>query len=318
MLRACCLLMALASSLRAQVHVRDSLGAPVPFAILEAPDGRRAVAGPDGSAPTLRVGDGPWSARRIGYRPARDDDGDGVIVMGRMPLALPARVVAAAPTCRADGVAARADAAVLDAIRTIFGELVDRRQLAVSHIPFEVSTRFFDADGNAMEGTTDTIPAPVRPRDDVFVSGQVIRRTRSGWQVVRPGPRDIVSPPFLEAHCLTIETTADGARSALHFEPIADARGAQVAGTFVIDRTSGRLVADSLRYRGAPRGAPKDLVEIGEYEPAPETRVGYTVPARIRSSLEPDGLVLRGSFGRRRIVRLEQRWERLPFTEPSH
>ena len=109
-------LLATPATSKAQVAVRDSLGAPVPFAILEAPDGRRAIAGANGIAPALSPASGPWSARRIGFRPAKDDDGDGVIVMSRLPVMLAPKEVRERTACTAQGVAARAPGAELDAI----------------------------------------------------------------------------------------------------------------------------------------------------------------------------------------------------------
>lgn len=85
------LLTAATSALPAQVTVQDSTGTPVPFAVLESAAGRRVVADAQGVARAARAADGPWLARRIGYRPARGEPGAERIVLARLlDLASPA------------------------------------------------------------------------------------------------------------------------------------------------------------------------------------------------------------------------------------
>ena len=142
----------------AQVSVRDDIGAPVPFAILEAPDGRRAIAGADGVAPTMARWRPKGRARRIGYRPAKDDDGDGVIVLSRTPVVLASQEVRALTACSAERVAMRAPGSELDAIRSILLEGHDRRVIAGAggaQVLYRAATTLVTEDGRRFDGGED-------------------------------------------------------------------------------------------------------------------------------------------------------------------
>lgn len=103
----------------AQITVLDSLGAPVPYAILESAAGRRIIAGPDGVAPSASAAEGPWAARRIGYRPGSDTDGDGRIVLARFPILLALREVREAAACTRARAALAAPGETLATIRAM-------------------------------------------------------------------------------------------------------------------------------------------------------------------------------------------------------
>lgn len=312
-------LVALGGPLGAQVHVRDSLGAPVPFAILEAASGKRVVAGADGLARSAVLADGPWSARRIGYRPGTDADGDGVIVLGRAPVALPTAYVAAAGVCTAEQVAARSPAEVLQPVREILLEGDLRRVIAgdkVRRVGYRATTQLVTEQGETLEGGTKLETHPTRRAGEAFVPGRAIERRDGSFTMIMPSLRDVLSPTFLEAHCLSVTSTDDGTRSAIRFEPINGAKGSHVLGTFVVERTTGRLLEDTLRYLGAPRGAPQQAVLFRSYTIDDADPLAGAVAARLLSTFEPHDFFVRLSAGeRRRIVRVEQVLVREPSAD---
>ncbi|MCU0649337.1 MAG: hypothetical protein MUF00_15175, partial [Gemmatimonadaceae bacterium] len=149
------LLTAATSALPAQVTVQDSTGTPVPFAVLESTAGRRVVADAQGVARAARAADGPWLARRIGYRPARGEPGAERIVLARLPAVLPAVPVASFTTCTTEQVAARGPAELIDAVRALVTELHERRALHAETRPsvsFRFVTELVAEDGQVLEG----------------------------------------------------------------------------------------------------------------------------------------------------------------------
>ena len=215
-------LLAAPATSKAQVAVSDSLGAPVPFWILEAPDGRRAIAGANGVAPALSPASGPWSARRIGFRPAKDDDGDGVIVMSRLPVMLAPQEVRERTACTAQGVAARAPGAELDAIRAILLEGHDRLEIVGAgdfQTSFRVTETLVTENGRQLVGLEDTVPLFAQPSSVVYAPGRAVERVKGEW-VLRP-PRfvDLASAPFLAAHCLWIDDGDSQQTVIIRFEP---------------------------------------------------------------------------------------------------
>lgn len=307
------LVSACAPALAAQVQVRDSLGAPVPFAILEAPSGKRVVADADGLARGAVVADGPWSARRIGYRPGTDDDGDGRIVLGRAPLALPVRYVAAEGPCTAERVAARGADEVLSSVRMVFSELQARREIAVarvSRVGFRSTTRLITERGDTLDAGTEVDSQEVRAQAE-FPVGRVIERRGRRYIFHRPGLGDIVSPTFLGAHCLSVTSGDDSSRAAIRFEPVTGAKGSHVIGTFVVERATGRLLEDTLRYVGAPRGAPQQAMDVAVFAADPADALGRIFPARIINTFEPSDFFVRRETGeRQRVVRIVVVYER--------
>ncbi|MCU0619268.1 MAG: hypothetical protein MUF40_05110 [Gemmatimonadaceae bacterium] len=307
---------ALATTAQGQLVVRDSSGAPVPHAIVEGADGRRLITDGAGAAPGARRSDGPWTARRIGYRPGTDDDGDGVIVLARAALQLPTRYVVGEGMCTVDAVASRSPAPTLDAVRSVFLESAARRAIVATtttRVGYRVETVLISERGDTLDGGTEVETFPVRGREDVFVPGRVIERQGGRYVFVRPGLHDIAAPAFLDAHCLTVTTSDDGARAVIRFTPIDGARGSHVVGTFVVDRTTGRLIADTVRYLGAPRGAPQGSVDAGDYSARDDDALAWTVPQSLRQRFEPHDVVVRLPSGERvRVVRIEQRYARAP------
>ncbi|MCU0616840.1 MAG: hypothetical protein MUD17_07155, partial [Gemmatimonadaceae bacterium] len=236
-------------SLPAQVTVQDSTGAPVPFAVLESATGRRVVADAQGVARAARAADGPWLARRIGYRPARGEPGAERIVLARLPAALPAVRVAS------------------------FTELHERRALHAETRPsmsFRFVTELVAEDGQVLEGDDDVIPIPVAPANRAYVPGRAIEREEGEWTVRRPRLLDLASPAFLEAHCLVIDDSADDSTTVLRFLHRVGLSGPQINGAYVIDRRSGRLRSDTLDYVQPPRGAPGRARFVSTYVSADE------------------------------------------------
>lgn len=313
LLAACC-----ASAAAAQVEVRDSLGAPVPFAILESAAGKRLIAGADGVARAALLADGPWAARRIGYWPGRDDDGDGRIVLGRSPLALPTQYVSAAGSCKPERVAARSPEDVLEAVRAVLAEGSIRREIAgarVSRVGYRTTTQLVTEQGDTLLGGTEVETHSTRRPGEPFVPGKAIERRNGSFVMVRPGLRDVLSPSFLDAHCLSVATNDDGTRVAIRFAPIERAAGSHVIGTFVVERATGRIVEDTLRYVGAPRGAPQHSVDVAAYAADGADPLAGLVPGRIVNTFEPHEFFVRMSAGRRRIVRVERVLEREPSAD---
>ncbi|MDX2182547.1 MAG: hypothetical protein SFW08_01055 [Gemmatimonadaceae bacterium] len=302
----------------AQVQVRDSLGAPVPFAILESASGKRLVAGADGLARAAALADGPWSARRIGYRPGADDDRDGLIVLGRSPLALPTQYVAASGSCTRDLVAARSPEPVLDAVRAVLLEGSLRREIAgarVSRLGYRTTTRLITEQGDSLDGGTHVETHPTRRPGESYVPGRAIEGRKASFVVNRPGLRDVLSPTFLDAHCLAVASGEDETRAVIRFVPIDGAKGSHVLGTFVVDRATGRILEDTLRYVGAPRGLPQQAVDVAVYLTDAADPFAGMVPSRLVNTFEPHEMFVQLPAGRRRIVRIERVLAREPSAD---
>jgi len=65
------------------------------------------------------IAEGPWAARRIGYRPGSDTDGDRRIVLARFPILLALREVREAAACTRARAALAAPGETLATIRAM-------------------------------------------------------------------------------------------------------------------------------------------------------------------------------------------------------
>jgi hypothetical protein len=301
----------------AQVQVVDSVGAGVPYAILESPSGLRLVADASGTVRQARPGDGPWLARRIGYRPARGADGADRIVLVRLPQLLPAFRVAQSATCSASEVAARSPGDAVSAVRTLFAEHHERRELAGREragITFEIDVTLESEDGVRMEVDRETVTMPVAPADRPYVPGRAIERVDGEWVLRRPGLRDLTTDAFLETHCLSIEGSDTDSLAVVRFAPREDLTGAQLLGRYVVDRRSGRLHSDTLDYLRPPKGAPGRARLVGSYGLGDAGADLLAVPDRIVESVSPADMRVSLNGRRVRIVRTERTLTRVAGT----
>ncbi len=173
----------------AQIQVLDSLGIPVPYAILESPTGQRVVADGTGMAHAARATDGPWLARRIGYRPARSSESVGRIVLARLPALLPVYRVESIVGCSANTVAARTPSDVVDGVRALFAEYDERRALASREregVTFAVEVTLEGEGGERFEGARDTVTMPMASPTRAYVAGRAIERVDGDWVLRRP------------------------------------------------------------------------------------------------------------------------------------
>jgi hypothetical protein len=303
----------------AQIQVVDSLGVPVPYAILDSPTGQRVVADASGVARQARAADGPWLARRIGYRPARSTDGAERIVLARLPVLLPPFRVDQASTCPASAVAARSSTEVVEGVRTLFAEYDERRVLASREragFTFDVEVVLEGEDGRRLEGERESVTIPVMPPDRPYVPGRAIERVDGEWALRRPGLRDLISASFLETHCLSIDTQGADSLAVVRFTPRDDLAGPQLLGRYVVDRRSGRLHSDTLDYLRPPKGAPGQARLVGSYADDANSAELLAIPVRIVETVSPHDLRVSLDGKRLRIVRTERTFTRTGQAEP--
>jgi len=212
-------MLAVPASVTAQVAVGESLGALVSFAILEAPDGRRAIAGAGGIRMRSRV-----------------------------------------------------------------------------------ATTLVTEDGRGFSGGEETVPAFVQPARVVSVPGRAVERVKSEWILRRPPYVDIVSAPFLEAHCLWIENGDSNETVVIRFEPAREVQGPNLSGAFVVERTTGRVRSDTLVLESPPKGAPGAGRFVFTYGDSANAGDPIPLPQRWSESLRPDDLWVRLERQRVRIV----------------
>lgn len=295
----------------AQIQVVDSLGGAVPYAILESPSGQRVVTDAAGMARQARPADGPWLARRIGYRPARSTNAADRIVMSRLPALLSAYRVEDAARCTAQDVAAQASAGVVEAVRTVFAEYAERRELASQErtgFSFAVETILETEDGRRLEVDSDTVTMPVVPSARPYEAGRAMERIDGDWIVRRPSLGDLTSNRFLETHCLSITEHAPDSLSVVRFMPREDLAGPQLIGRYVVDQRTGRLHSDTLDYLRPPKGAPGQARMVGRYAEGAEL---LAVPLRIVETVSPSELRVSLNGRRLRVVRTERTLTRL-------
>lgn len=310
--------LALSSRGGAQVTVRDSLGAPVPYAILESPAGRRVIAGPDGIAQAVSAAEGPWAARRIGYRAGIDTDGDGRIVLARIPIPLAPREVRVAAACTRETVALAAPGENLVAIRAMLTEWHDRRSIAIGNgqaFTYRVVLSLIAEDGREYEGGVDTVA--LQPAGTDYVPGRAIERDAGEWMLHRPRFIDVASDRFLSAHCVAVDAGVIDGTVVLRFEPAQEVAGPNVIGAYVLERATGRLLSDTLQYVSPPRGAPGQPVLVSTYAAAGESGDPMPGPTRIVERTRPSDLRVRLGRDRVRISETVRVYERLPTASPA-
>ena len=303
----------------AQITVLDGLGAPVPYAILESAAGRRIIAGPDGVAPSASAAEGPWAARRIGYRPGSDTDGDGRIVLARFPILLAPREVREAADCTRARAALAAPGETLATIRAILTEWHDRRAIAGSNgqaFTYRVARSLIAEDGREFDAGVDTVAIPLRPEGTEYVPGRAIERVAGDWTLRRPGFLDVASDRFLSAHCVALDAGAIDGTVVLRFEPAREVTGPNVVGAYVVERATGRLLSDTLQYVSPPRGAPGKAMLVGTYATAGESGDPTPAPARFVERVRPSDLRVQLGRDRVRIAETIGVFERLPTASP--
>lgn len=314
---AVCLLLLAASprTSMAQIQVVDSLGMPVPYAILESSSGQRVVADGSGLARAARPTSGPWLARRIGYRPARSGEGAERIVLARLPAVLATYRVEEPGACSATTVAARAPTAVVNSVRTLFAEYDERRVLASREregVAFAVDVILEGEGGQRLEGAPSTITMPLASAPRAYVAGRAIERVDGEWVLRRPSLQDLASDAFLETHCLSIADAGSDSLTVVRFVPREDLAGPQLRGRYVVDRRTGRLHSDTLDYERPPKGAPGQARLVGHYADGSEGEALLAIPVRLVETVTPADMRVSLDGKRVRIVRTERTLTRLP------
>lgn len=172
--------------------------------------------------------------------------------------------------------------------------------------------RELDLDGNplgeAMRGDKTLVGrTPIRslPAEDLSLSGYVRQMEDGSYEYYGPDARALLSESFVDTHCLRlVESEVDPALIGLAFEPTRRHDRPDIAGTFWLDRSTGKLKLLTFRYTWAPwseaQGAARGRVEFEDLPTGAWVirRWWIRMPIMVRDhsirALGGDGLRLRG------------------------